>query len=354
MNTKQNIIIVVLCTIASVCVIVALYAISPLTEGVYRGSFKRNLIYTPLVSLSELNLGVNSFYIAGIDDSRIYLGNYTAPLHMLSTNHQLLDSQHVRLELGLDSVQSFQRFRLSVDSPFFFLTHGIMPEYLRGHLGIWKATRLFPSAKDYSSEAQPINTGSLIMKSLSTETKSLELAIKTGAHPLRFNNSLLNKQVDGIFCLDGKLLYDKAKAQIVYIHYYRNEFLVADTSLNLILRSHTIDTFSRAAIKLSKKLSGGESMLAAPPVKINTNGAVYNSKLFVVSSLLSRTEDMHDFLTNTVIDIYDTSENRYVKSIYIPDKGSDKVSSLAVYKDKLIAITGNYINIYDIPEEIIN
>lgn len=353
MNRKIKTLITILCTMFSAGTIALLYALSPLTEDVHRWSFHRDFINSPLKKIHDYNLGVNSYYISGVDEHHIYLGNLTAPFNVWSTNHQLQNNQHASLEIALDSAQSINQFRLSVDFPYFFLTHGTMPSYLRGKIGVWKARSLFENSLDYSVESLPISSNTIIFRSLSTATNSYELARKSGKNPITFNSDLLNKQIDGIFCLDGKLLYDKKTSKVIYLHYYRNEIVVADTTLKLLARMHTIDTFSRAQIKISKQMSNGESMLSAPPFKINTNAAAYNNKLFVRSNLLSSTEDMHDFLSNTVIDVYDIEHKSYIKSFYIPERMNEKISSFVIYDDKIISISGDYISVYMLPKEIL-
>jgi hypothetical protein len=45
------------------------------------------------------------------------------------------------------------------------------------------------------------------------------------------NHELLEKQVDGVFDTDGQLLRDDITGELVYIYFYRNEFMVMDSNL---------------------------------------------------------------------------------------------------------------------------
>ncbi|MCD9014448.1 hypothetical protein [Parachryseolinea silvisoli] len=223
-----------------------------------------------------------------------------------------------------------------------------MPEYLRGVIGEWKATRYIGIERDYSAEAFPVGPNSLILRSLNTATKSYELAKKSSSG-LMFNLNLINKQIDGIFCSDGKLVIDKATHQVIYIHYYRNELIVCDTLLNLKFRGHTIDTFSRAQLKIAKLGGDGKSMISEPPRQININAAAFNNVLYIHSNILSFEEDMHDFITKSVVDMYDLRDGQYLESFYIPDYEDIKVSSFIVSEDKIFAIHGKYIVSYLLP-----
>ncbi len=63
-----------------------------------------------------------------------------------------------------------------------------------------------------------------------------------GSSPVIESKDLLQKQVDGIFCTDGMMSYCKKSGKLIYVYYYRNQFICADSNLHLIYRGNTIDT----------------------------------------------------------------------------------------------------------------
>src|SRR5690606_3253437 len=73
---------------------------------------------------------------------------------------------------------------------------------------------------------------------------------------ITISNQLIQKQKDGIFDTDGMLRYNSDKNQIIYTYYYRNEFITADSNLNLDYQGRTIDTVKNAVIKIASTNSG--------------------------------------------------------------------------------------------------
>src|SRR5688572_28984708 len=137
---KAQVIVLVVSLFVSVGILVALYALSPLSRPAYRASFERKFIEGYVRSQEAMiDLGFNSFYIAGYTDNQLYMGNSTAPFHLLKTNLALTDSAHVMLRVKLDSVADFRRFRLMVVPPYFYLAHGVAPVILKGDTSGWQA-----------------------------------------------------------------------------------------------------------------------------------------------------------------------------------------------------------------------
>jgi hypothetical protein len=353
---RKQLFVLLGCLFACIIILVGLYAFSPLSKEISRNSFERNFTEGPAITQKGiLDIEYNSFYIAGATQDKIYLGNSTAPFHLLTTNHVLADTQHIMLRVKLDSMMEPRRFRLSVESPYFFLSHGTMPKLLRGKIGDWEASRFLPDSADYFVEAVPMGPSSLAFRSYSMSTKEYELAKKSTNSSFRFNFDLLQKQIDGLFCVDGQLHYSKELKQLVYLHFYRNEIVLADTNLNLIYRGHTIDTFRRARIKVAEvNKDQNQSMLSSPPMLINGKSCVSGKYLFVQSNLLSINEEIEKFLGSSVIDVYDLAARKYLRSFYIDSYKSNKPTSFRVFGNQLAAIFDHYLVLYELSPELIN
>jgi hypothetical protein len=347
MNRKQAFILLG-CLTLGLGILVALYAFSPLSREIHRASFNRKFLPNPLVQKAVMDIEFNSFYVAGQTEDTIYLGNSTAPFHLLIANRALSDSQHVILNVKIDSILSVGNFKLVVDPPYFFLAHGVMPKQLRGKVGEWKAEDLLGKNVSYFTESLPLGPSSFALRSYSKSRKGYELGKSTLTKPFQFNYDLLQKQIDGLFCLDGQLLYNKHLDQLVYLHYYRNEFIVADSNLNLRYRGHTIDTFSRARIKIAKIGDGSESMLSAPPMQINKVSCVSEKYLLVQSNLLANNENLENFMSGSVIDIYDLTNGEYSGSFYIPHYKGERLSDFELMNNQLTVIFGRYLVSYEL------
>jgi hypothetical protein len=297
-------------------------------------------------------LQFNSYYIAGVTNKKVFFGNFTAPFFLLTTNNILQDSQSVSIHHKLDSAISPKAFRLAIDSPYFYLTHGYIPEYLRGTISEWKAERFLGDSLDYFVESVPISRNSLAIRSVTRPEGEYEIGKKSLGQRLQFNTRLLNKQVDGLFCLEGQLLLDHSTRKLIYIHTYRNEVVIADSSLKLLSRMHTIDTFSQARVKVSRIKN--ESTLSSPPEEINLAAAVYDDILLVQSNLLSKSEDEELFKKNSVIDAYDLKNDKYIASFYVPNLMGQRIRSFSIHKNDIYVLVGNSAIIYSLPEELKN
>jgi hypothetical protein len=167
----------------------------------------------------------------------------------------------------------------------------------------------------------------------------------------RIDTSLLERQIDGIFCVDGRLDYDKSVNRIVYTYYYRNQFIVMDSSLNLLYRGKTIDTTSRVKIQVATISSSKTRTLSAPPMIVNGQSFTANGFLFVNSRLLASNErnDAHDGAW--VIDVYSLKDGAYVLSFYLYAFENKKPREFAVVGDKLIALTDHYVLVYNLRQK---
>lgn len=352
---KSQLIILLGCSISCLLILTALYAFSPISKEVKRSSFERRFANSPPIKeVASMDIDFNSFYIAGASKSEIYLGNITAPFHVLVVTRDLKSSRHDTLSVKLDSLADPLRFKLSVDSPYFFLSHGTMPELLRGRVGEWKAKRFLPDSADYFVEAIPLSPSSFAFRSYSLLQKGYELGKKSSSEPFQFKNDLLQKQIDGLFCVDGQLQYDRDINKLVYVHYYRNEIIVTDSNLNLLYRTHTIDTFRRAKIRIAKVGDKNESMLSAPPRQINIRSCVSGKYLFVQSNLLAVNEEMEKFLNGSVIDVYDLSDFHYLHSFHINDYMHKKPTDIKIFGNNIFVVFDHYLVLYELDHEAFN
>lgn len=334
-----------------VAILMLLYAFSPLTKKMYRGGFERKLApANDMIERKTFNLGFNSYYIAGITADKIYLGNWTAPLKLVIVNRALTDTSEVKLELvGLDSIMEPGSFKLAVDSPYFFVSHGVLPIILRGEIDNWRAKSIMPDSAYFFVEAVPIGGSSFVLRSFSTTNQGYELAKKTTSAPyFSFNYNLLQKQVDGLFCLDGQLGYSKELNKLVYTHFYRNEFIVADTNLNLVYRGHTIDTFSHARVNVTHIESRNQEMLISPPSQINKRSVISGKYIFIESNLLAKNEDVKNFRNGSVIDVYRLADGNYLHSFYINKYKDIPLSHFSVNNNQLVALFGRHLVVYDL------
>lgn len=153
--------------------------------------------------------------------------------------------------------------------------------------------------------------------------------------------NFLEKQLDGIFDTEGTLQYSKELKLFVYTYYYRNQFIVADSLLNVKFRGNTIDTTTMADLKIVKIKRTGDTKLAKPPETVNKNTSVYGSLLFVNSGLMGRFETKKVWDQASIIDVYDIVKNEYVTSFYIYDIHQEKMQAFMATAEGLYTLSGN-------------
>lgn len=195
------------------------------------------------------------------------------------------------------------------------------------------------------SSIQPIDTTSFIFRNNSGKGSANILGkYNTQMAPsIVYSARLLQEQFNGIFDTDGSLLYDKRTGKLVYVYYYRNEFFTADQNTVLLKRGHTIDTISKAKIKVASLREGTRQKMAAPPLLVNAKSALKNNLLFVESKIQGRNENQKTWKYASIIDVYDVEKNSYVLSFPVFVGNEDKLKSFLVTQSHFYALAGSRI-----------
>lgn len=312
----------------------------------YSNNFNR--LFPPRVTglPTIFDLGRKDNYIAGADSGRVYFGDTGRPneLTIMNLSNGKLERQRVRQYDEELMVTSAMRIKILV--PYFFLLDGSRPFILRGNLkDLYADTKL--NDEIFFVDAQPVDSLTVAMRSLSSDTGQYMMVRVSGKHAgTTYFHTILEKQVDGLFCVDGTLHFDKHAGSLVYVYRFRNQYIYMDDSLNVRKRSNTIDTVRHAAIKVFREESTGSAYLAAPPLTVNKNSALYRHHLFVNSNLMALNEERRLFDDASVIDVYDIREGMYMFSFYLYDYRNIKLGSFAVTENYLVALYDNYVLVH--------
>jgi hypothetical protein len=343
----KRICIATVCLLASIGVIIFLYKISE-TPNTFKNGFERKFS-TPLILTPKYftELPSANYYIAGQKDQRFYLANNITPNEMISFDRNLKDSIHIQLPLPHKGKSA----EISVD-PEYTYAISTNESYLY-HLANFPRNLDFTSFKITAGGlnlARAISNSTIIGRAFDTSIKTNTI-IKFDLQPSLNKKTpayVLEKQIDGLICTDGILSFDRSSNRIIYVFSYRNQFVCLDTNLALVYQARTIDTTSRAKIKIGKIFSNQFTSLASPAFIINQATCIANKKLLIRSTLLSDNENRQNFSRCSVIDIYNISDGHYSHSFYIPDYNGLKVSSFAISQGTLMAIHGPYVFTYNI------
>ena len=343
MKQKKIYITLLIGTICSIGIVTLLFAFSEDMIHRQKDVFIRRYPHHPANQKHALDLGYNSYYIAGVENGKIYLGNHTAPLHMVVLDSTLKDTQHIKIRLDQMDFP-FKTLQVKVDPPNFYMMDGTVPAVFKGKTSDWKAS-LAMNGKAYFSWAEPIDTNTLIIRARSAATGENELGMVTleDSTKAKLFPDLLQKQIDGVFCTDGMLLFEKESRKMVYVYYYRNQFVVVDTDLRQEFIGKTIDTISKAQIDVGTINSKNANTLASRSLLVNRQSSVYKNYLFVNSNMLGKYESEKMLDQARIIDVYDLKKNTYEFSFYLYDYLQNKMGSFQVHGNLLIAIADQYI-----------
>ncbi|MBC5862834.1 MauE/DoxX family redox-associated membrane protein [Flavobacterium turcicum] len=305
------------------------------------------------VKLNEIDLKVSSYYFAGATKEAIYLGNYTAPLLVTKLDSYLKKKTEFKIQPNRIEFP-FQSVQVRISDTNFYLIDGSVPVIFKGKINDWKAFVKWEGSTTFS-HYQLMDSLTLAIRSNNNESGesvlgSLYFGDKSKTY---FNSKLLQKQIDGIFDVDGTLHFDKDIQKLVYVYLYRNQFIVADKDLKLNNRGKTIDTISQAQIKVRAVESRNEIKLAAPPLIVNKTSALYRNLLFINSALLGQYEPKEMWNDASIIDIYDINTNSYQGSFYVYNIKNEKLKNFSVVDNNFYGFIGSRLVHYKLSDILI-
>jgi hypothetical protein len=350
MMSRRVLITIAFCFACSVGVVLFLFLISGMARD-DKNSFLRVFPPHPVKEGKWITLGSANYYFAGTANKEVYFGHYKNPLRIIQLNTETMDTVRIDLTVPGFFERRFWSPRIKVDSPNFFVTDGAVPVIFKGNINDATGTDLCNDSL-YFRDFVPFNDRNYAVRSLSHSPRENMLGrISLDSPHLQFNKNILEKQIDGIFCTDGMLRLNRSTKQLVYLYYYRNEFIVMDTALSVITKGHTIDTVSRARIKTGTIESEHATTLSSPPYFVNLSCAVHGEWLWVHSALRADNESEEAFSNASVIDVYHLSSSRYQFSFYIYHFNGKEMSEFVVLDNKVVVRYGSVVRVFDIEKE---
>lgn len=338
-------------TLSGIAVVAVLFVLS---ENIvhFHNKLTRRFPHSPVTQTASLDLKLNSFYFAGADSSKIYLGNITAPLMVTTLDSQLTKNHAEMIDLNRKDLP-FRGVKINVRSPYFFVTDGTVPCIFRGKTSDWKA-RLVHQSGEYFGNALALDSVALAVETYSKKNGDRVLGVINIGNKQQtiLNPEILQKQFDGVFDTEGQLHYSAGMDKIIYLYAYRNQFTIANKDLSIESRGNTIDTITRAKLSIAKDAKHQQRQFSSPPQFVNKNSSVYKNLLFVKSAIPGRYEDDRMWKRSSIIDVYDLSVKSYLLSFTIQNLEDSKMKSFIVYSDRLYTLMGNKIICYKIDSQI--
>lgn len=350
-TNKKVVWITIISGILSIAFVFLLYFISE--NEVHRNNgFVRRYPHHPITDAKGIKLPYNSYYLSGYTNGVIYLGNRTAPLHMMSIDTMLNKFDEINIDLSEPEKYGFRALRVKVSDTQFYVSDGVVPGLFYGSVYNWKTSTGIRNIPAFS-QSEIVSSNSFCYRT--TKDGRYQLGVydfikKTG----HLNPNLIEKQIDGLFDSDGTLLFNEELNEIIYVYHYRNEFIVADDKLNQIYNGHTIDTVSQAKLQFAYEDHSKVRKLAHPPERIQEHSCTSGRYLFIRSERLGYYEPEIMLKQASIIDVYDLISKTYEFSFYLYDFKDEKIKSFAVYDNLLIGLTQNYLVISRLKKEKFN
>ncbi len=302
--------------------------------------------------VAKTDLKNTNFYIVGATEHSVFLADRKAPLQVYEYDTNLQTRKHFVIQLDNEEFP-FKALQLKIVYPHFFLYDKTVPVIYKGSLTDWKAKLI--SQKQYAfsdiiftSDYTAIFRGQVP----STRVNTLAHITNQDTATVYTNNTLLLKQIDGIFDTDGTMQYSYELKKLVYTYYYRNQYIITDDELNIVGRGKTIDTISHAQIKVAKIVKSGDSKMSAPPLLVNKMSTITHNLLMVNSMLRGKFEDEKVWKSASVMDVYDISNQNYLLSFYVFDESGFEMKNCYATSEALYILSGHYLLKYGFGERI--
>ena len=345
---RSKVITIFICITASFLLILTLQVSSNFRVNKTGQNFIRK--WTGLAKrIKSRDLGSPACYFAGKSGNRIYIGNYVEKNRLLELNERLQIVNSQSLTCISDSLLPFRNLRMRVDSlklSCIDLDKGTVYYNQLNKLPVLyrHANKNPVFAFDGIQEGQ-----NLFLKTFDTISQMATIG-KYGiaGEPIAKNKNILQKQIDGILSVDGRLLYNNELKLFYYIYFYRNEIICFDSSLNIKYRSFTIDSTTYAKVQFRHVAAGNYTSLSVPPPFVNKTACVKGNFIYISATMRSRNEKEDAGKTNSTIDVYDAKSGRYQSSFYLPDYQEHKVSDMGIYDDQLLVIQGTFLSLFSL------
>lgn len=337
-----------LSTIASILLVVVIKLLT--VDPISKNGFTRDKNKTTNL-LKIINLPESNNYFAGSTANHLYIGNINSPYQIKIFTDSLTDStnHHLNYEGRLDVYKDVGR--LSVDSPIIHFSEGMTPAFFTGNLSSLHLQNDYDSVSFFLS-SHLLYGSTWVMNSYSKVDKQRILLKKSPTTIGQNVKFLPEKQIDGTFCTQGSLSYDRENHILIYTFSYRNRFICLDTNLTPLYKGNTIDTNSIAKLKV-ERINDNKSKLSAPPVVINRSTFIDNGILYVQSALFGDNEDPRDYEGMTPIDQYSTKSGEYIGSFLVPKALNHlNIESFLVSNKTLFALYGNQLAAFTIRTKV--
>lgn len=344
-TTKRVLALTVSVGTLSTIAVILLYFLSE--HEIHRNNaFIRRYPHNPTRLWKGFDIKYNSYYIAGGTEGILYLGNTTAPSHVLIINAEenLVSSAKITLN-DADGIRLASP-KLQIAGHEFYIIDAAKPVIFKGTIKNWKASRYWQGNTPFQ-QLEPMAHAKFVFSKISDSGSQHVVGILDVERDTAIlGEEVLKSQSSDIFDTDGILRYNSSIDQVLYVYYYRNEFALSDTDLKKHTIGKTIDTISKAVVPVARENAGKIRTIATPPLIVNNYSCTSAGYLFVKSRRLGRYERGQMLNEASIIDVYDLRQHTYEFSFYLYHYNDEEVRSFEVIGDTLVGLTKHFIVFY--------
>lgn len=313
--------------------------------------FNRKFPQGVAIKVAETELWNHNLYIAGYNQRGVYIADSKAPLYVFKFDTSLKHFDEYKISIDKEDFP-FRKIQTIIEPPHFWMVDGTVPVIYKGKTDSWQANveideNIPPFSKFVMADTNRIHFRTQYSKFRENVLGQVNF-IKNDKENIIYNNSLLEKQTDGVFDTDGMLIRDKEYEQTIYLYYYRNQYIVIDKKLELMHKGATIDTFAHAHIKIIENQKTGERKLSSNPLLVNQLSTASSGHLIIKSNIKGQFEPKEMWDKASIMDIYNILDNQYINSFYVHNIDKYKVKGMILNKTDLYLIIGNHLVKYKI------
>lgn len=341
-HPKKTAVQVCLLAVVGIVLVIVLFRLSE-NKIHHNNGFSRRIPHSPVKMLKGISLEHNSFYLAGYTNGKIYLGNNSAPKHILEVDTSLTHQNAYRLNQDNHNFK-FATAQVRVKDGYYYFADGTIAVIYRGSTKDWKGVPIYNGTTKFSTY-EVIDSSNFTVRALHPKTGENYLAL-IDIH----NNTLaqkatdiLEKKIDGVFDTDGVLSYNPKLKTTLYTYYYRNQYLLTKPTLDSIVKGKTIDTLQQVDLKFAYLNEGREKKFATQPEKINTYATTAGNYLYIKSKRLGKYDRAQMLKDASIIDVYQLNNNSYQFSFYFYNYKGEEIKSFKVYDDIIVGLTKKYL-----------
>ncbi len=330
-------------SLLAISLVLALFFLQPQPKLLEDHSFSRSYYTGEIKEIASQKLAYNSYYLAGVKDSLVYLGNSTGFTHGLVWNYHTSDTLHFKIELP-DAPESFKALpKWKVYEGYFYMAEGVTPSIYKGKVDEWIAKEFMPQVP-YFSDWVAIDSTRFILRALQASTQKYVLVDYKDTEPYVTIHNVLVQENENLFEVDGNLIWNTKKQQIGYLYFYKNQLPSWNLNFSKVEKLDLLYASDLAEIQTNKGRDGTH-LRDNPTSALHSKAIAHNDHWFVHSQVLGKGDIDAGMQKYNLIDVYH-NDTGYKYSIAIPRRNGVEIREFYINDIYLIALYPNELVVY--------